>query len=164
MSNVLIVFQSDAEPLEQMALAVAVGAVEAEGSIRLRRLAAPGAPEVGHQSYGKIKPADLEWADVVVVGLEHAELVQAELGPLLDLLAAQAYPGKRSWTFSLDGVARPLTQAQIQVEEALLGAGMSVADNSVLPDAAAGRPVRTEGSGATEQMKELGRLSGRSAG
>ena len=37
MSNVLVMFQADTEHTEQMALAVGVGAVEAEASIRLRR-------------------------------------------------------------------------------------------------------------------------------
>ncbi len=59
MSNVLVIFQADTERTEQLALAVADGAVEAEGSIRLRRLAAPGAVEVAHKSYGKLNPADL---------------------------------------------------------------------------------------------------------
>jgi hypothetical protein len=61
MSNVLVMFQADTEHTEQMALAVGVGAVEAEASIRLRRLAAPGAIEVAHRGYGKLQAADLLW-------------------------------------------------------------------------------------------------------
>jgi hypothetical protein len=55
MSNVLVMFQADTEHTEQMALAVAVGAVEAEASIRLRRLAVHGAVEVAHKGYGKLQ-------------------------------------------------------------------------------------------------------------
>lgn len=142
MSKVLIVFQSDTEPLEQMALAVAVGAVEAEGAIRLRRLAAPGAPEVGHQAYGTIKATDLEWAETVVVGLEHAEPVAEELGPLLELLAEARFTGKCGWTFGKDG-AGGSSAARELVEVELRSAGISVA-------------VPGEGG---EDMKSLGRLS-----
>jgi hypothetical protein len=141
MSRVLIIFQSNTEPLEQVALAVAVGAVEAEGAIRLRRLAAPGAPEVGHQSYGKIKAADLEWAETVVVGLEHAEPVAEELDPLLELLRVGSFVGKRAWTFGGDGVEGSSAAREL-VEEALRGAEFSV-----------GAPS------GSEAMKELGRLS-----
>jgi hypothetical protein len=142
MSNVLIVFQSNTEPLEQMALAVAVGAVEAEGSIRLRRLAAPGAPEVGHQSYGRIKAADLEWANTVVVGLEHPDPVDEEIQPLLELLAAGSFAGRRGWTFGEEGVGGS-TAARELVESAMRGAGIAVAP----PDT------------ANAEMHVLGRLS-----
>ena len=145
MSNVLVIFQSNTEPLEQMALAVAVGAVEAEGVIRLRRLAAPGAPEVGHQAYGEIKAADLEWADTIVVGLEHAEPVAEELDPLLELLRADNFAGKRGWTFGEEGLGG-LTEARVLVEEALREAGISV-----------GVP-----GSAGEDLKVLGRLSAQS--
>ena len=70
MSNVLVMFQADTEHTEQMALAVGVGAVEAEASIRLRRLAAPRAVEVAHRGYGKLQAADLLWADSVAIALE----------------------------------------------------------------------------------------------
>ena len=142
MSNVLIVFQTNTEALEQMALAVAVGAVEAEGSIRLRRLAAEGAPEVGHQSYGKIKAADLEWAQTIVVGLEHREPVAAELEPLLELLRAWKFAGKRGWTFGEEG-AGGSTAARALLEDALAAAGIAVS----VP------------GGADAEMKVLGRLS-----
>lgn len=151
MSHVLIIFQSNAEPIERLALAVAVGAVEAEGLIRLRRLAAPGAPEVGHQSYGTIKPADLDWAETVVVGLEHAEPVAEELGPLLELLAAGGLAGKRGWTFTEGGPDGQRTQAQTMVVGALREAGVAI-----------GLPAGFEepGSVLADTMKALGRLSG----
>lgn len=151
MSHVLIIFQSNTEPIERLALAVAVGAVETEGLIRLRRLAAPGAPELGHQSYGTIKRADLEWAETVVVGLEHAEPVAEELGPLLELLSQGVLNGKRGWTFSEAGPAGKPTAAQTQVEGALQEAGISVG----LPGA-----LGAPGDLLADTMKSLGRLSG----
>ena len=154
MSHVLIVFQSNTEPIERLALAVAVGAVESEGLIRLRRLAAPGAPEVGHQSYGTIKRADLEWAETIVVGLEHAEPVVEELGPLLELLKLGGLADKRGWTFTLAGVGGEQTAAQTLVEDSLRQAEIVVA----LPE------VVGESSGdLVEAMKGLGRLAGKLA-
>jgi hypothetical protein len=86
MSNVLVMFQADTEHTEQMALAVGVGAVEAEASIRLRRLAAPGAVEVAYKGYGKLQASDLFWANTVVIGLESPTPKSGELGGLLSLL------------------------------------------------------------------------------
>ena len=93
MSNVLVIFQADTEATEQMALAVGVGAVEAEANIRLRRLAAPGAAEVAHKGYGKLKEPDLLWADTVVVGLESSRPKTEDLEDLFSLLNA-VDPGK----------------------------------------------------------------------
>jgi hypothetical protein len=150
MSHVLIIFQANTEPIERLALAVAVGAVEAEGLIRLRRLAAPGAPEVGHQSYGTIKRSDLEWAETVVVGLEHADPVAEELGPLLELLAAGGLAGKRGWTFTEAGAGRNSTAAQVLVETALRDAGVSVE-----------LPADGIGGDLADGLKAMGRASGR---
>ncbi len=100
MSNVLVMFQADSEQTEQLALAVAVGAVEAEASIRLRRLAAPGAVEVAHKGYGKLQSIDLLWADTIVVGLESPTPRIEELEGLLSLLSAidrDELDGKRAW-------------------------------------------------------------------
>jgi hypothetical protein len=150
MSHVLIIFQSNTEPIERLALAVAVGAVESEGLIRLRRLAAPGAPEVGHQSYGAIKRADLEWAETIVVGLEHAEPVAEELEPLLKLLVEGSIAGKRGWTFTEIGADWNPTMAQALVESALRQAGVSV-----------GLPVNEIGGDRADVMKALGRVAGK---
>ena len=151
MSHVLILFQSNTEPIERLALAVAVGAVESEGLIRLRRLAAPGAPEVGHQSYGTIKRADLEWADTVVVGLEHSEPVAEELGPLLELLSEGGLAGKRGWTFTEAGPDGQRTATQALVEGALREAEISVG----LP-----RALVEPSGDLADTMKALGQLSG----
>src|SRR5258706_5759361 len=83
MNNVLVMFQADTECTEQMALAVAVGAVEAEANIRLRRLAAPHAVEVIHKGYGKLQAADLLWANSLAIGLESPAPKSEELGGLL---------------------------------------------------------------------------------
>ncbi len=114
MSNVLVVFQADTERTEQMALAVGVGAVEAEGSIRLRRLAAPGAVEVSHKGYGKLQGADLRWANIVVVGLESAAPRAEELDGLLSVLGGVdegELDGKRAWTFNPEGLVVDRSEA-----------------------------------------------------
>jgi hypothetical protein len=149
MSQVLIVFQANTEPVEQLALAVAVGAVEAEGSIRLRRLTVPGAPEVGHKSYGRLQAADLLWADVIVVGLEDADPNPGELGPLFELLREADLTGRRGWSFGAGGPDLPRTEAQLQVAQALQAAGVGAM--SLV------RPAGSED--LMEEMKEYGRAA-----
>jgi hypothetical protein len=152
MSNVLVIFQSDTEPTEQMALAVAVGAVEAQASIRLRRLAAPGAPDVGHKGYGKLQQRDLLWANTVVVGLESPTPRAEDLEDLLSLLSAAdpaQLSGRLAWTFGPDGPLEVQTKAQIAVELSLQVAGFELVPPSAL----------AADEGTTEKMKEAGRLS-----
>jgi hypothetical protein len=149
MSHVLILFQSNTEPVEQLALAVAVGAVEAEGLIRLRRLSTPDAPEVAHKSYGKLQPADLIWADTIVVGLEAPAPNPEELNPLFQLLKAGDLASKRGWTFNPDGPDVPQTEAQLQVNQAF-----SEVNIAVLP---LGEAVISED--LITRMKHCGHLS-----
>jgi DNA-binding Lrp family transcriptional regulator len=154
-SSILVIFQSDSEQTEQRALAVAVGAVEAEGSIRLRRLAAAGAVEVGHKGYGRLQRADLLWADTVVAGLE-SDSPRAELDELLQLLSELdpgQVEGKQAWTFGPDGLTTGETEAQIFVESALRVAGITVLPTATLDVGHA--------DNMTERLKEAGRLSGR---
>jgi hypothetical protein len=153
MSNVLVMFQADTEEMEQMALAVGVGAVEAEANIRLRRLAAPGTPELAHKGYGKLKQTDLEWANVVVVGLGSPRPKARELEDLLALLSSLGpgqLAGRQAWTFGPDGVFQDRTEAQIFVESSLQIAGFIVLPSNALHSA--------EGSDVMEQMKEAGRM------
>ena len=152
MSNVLVMFQADTEHTEQMALAVGVGAVEAEASIRLRRLAAPGAVEVAHRGYGKLQAADLLWANSVVIGLESPIPKTEELGGLLSLLSEidpGKLNGKQAWTFNPDGVISGRSEAQNLVESALRVAGMMVLPTESL---SAG-----SGEDLIGRMKEVGR-------
>jgi hypothetical protein len=154
MSNVLVIFQADTEHTEQLALAVGVGAVEAEASIRLRRLAAPGAAEVAHKGYGKLQKADLLWANTVVVGLESAAPRAEELGGLLSLLSevdSGDLNGKQAWTFSPEGLTASRSEAQIFVESALRVAGLAVLAMEILA-------VR-DGHDLVGRMKQAGRLS-----
>ena len=156
MGNVLVIFQADTEATEQLALAVGVGAVEAEGSIRLRRLTAAGAPEVGHKGYGKLQAPDLLWANTIVVGLESPMPRADELDDLLSLLSG-AHPGelsgKQAWTFRADGLDAERTEAQVFVESALQVAGVVVLPVAILHCAV--------GQEMLEQMKEAGRMSAR---
>jgi hypothetical protein len=152
MSNVLVIFQADTEHTEQMALAIAVGAVEAQASIRLRRLAAPGAVEVAHKGYGKLQAADLLWANAVVVGLESPTAKADELDDLLSLSRSvdpKKFDGKQAWTFSPESMFNAPTDAQIFVESALRVAGFTV-----LPSV-----ISTSGSEDNEinALKQIGR-------
>ncbi len=153
MSRVLIVFQANHEPVEQLALAVAVGAVEAEALIRLRRLAAPDAPEVGHKSYGTIAASDLAWADSIVVGLEDAIPDERVLGPLLDLLAPNQSPERKcAFVFNAEGggsptVAQKLVGESFELAGIVLATADDIASNDVLL-----------------RMKQLGRAAAAPAG
>ena len=136
MSNVLVIFQADTEHTEQMALAVGVGAVEAEANIRLRRLAAPGAADVAHKGYGKLQAADLLWANSVVIGLESPTPRTEELGGLLSLLSEIGLGelhGKQAWTFNSEGLSAN-SEAQDLVESALQTAGIKLLPK-VIPEA-----------------------------
>ena len=152
MSNVLVMFQADTEHTEQMALAVGVGAVEAEASIRLRRLAAPGAVEVAHKGYGKLQAADLLWANTVVIGLESPTPGTEELGGLLSLLSEIGpgdLNGKRAWTFNPQGSMAGRSEAQTLVESALRVAGMKVLPMEI--------PSAGSGEDLIGRIKEVGR-------
>jgi hypothetical protein len=154
MSNVLVIFQADTEHTEQMALAVAVGAVEAEANIRLRRLAAPAAVEVAHKGYGKLQVADLLWADTVVVGLESSTPRAEELEGLLSLLGELdrvQFEGKQAWTFGPAGLTTSRTESQIFVESAL-----HLARFAVLPMAI---PSTGNRYSLIDRMKQAGQRS-----
>jgi hypothetical protein len=156
MSNVLVVFQADTEKTERLALAVAVGAVEAEGSVRLRRLAAEGAVEVAHKGYGRLQATDLVWADAVAVGLESERPRAEELNGLLQLLSGVdpgLLAGKQAWTFDSEGVRVSRSEAQIFVESALRIAGLALVPMEALGFGSEGDPI--------ERMKEAGRRLGR---
>jgi len=129
MTNLLILFQADTEATEQLALAAAVGGVEAQANIRLRRLTLPGAPEIGHKGYGTLQPADLLWADTLVVGLESTHPAPPELNPLLEMLRnlpadLPAGSKKRVWSFHSASPGESPTAAQSLVLAACSAAGI----------------------------------------
>jgi hypothetical protein len=78
MSNVLVIFQSFCGKTEKLALAAAVGAVQARASIRLRRLTDSGedVPECREtlermrKEYVPPQPADAIWADAIIIALK----------------------------------------------------------------------------------------------
>jgi flavorubredoxin len=151
MSNVLVMFQADTEHTEQMALAVGVGAVEAEANIRLRRLAAPGAVEVAHKGYGRLQAADLLWANLVVIGLESPTPKTEELGGLLALLGeidASELKGKQAWTFNPES-SSGTSESQDLVESALRTAGIKLLRKEI--------PIASDGEDLMSQMKAVGR-------
>ena len=151
MSNVLVMFQANTEHTEQMALAVGVGAVEAEANIRLRRLAAPGAVEVAHKGYGKLQTADLLWASSIVIGLESPTPNAEELGGLLAFLNEinpGELAGKRAWTFNPESFSAS-SEAQDLVESALRTAGITLASKDI--------PTSIDAEDVISRMKAVGR-------
>src|SRR5262249_15624328 len=75
--NVLVIFSSNCGKTEKLALAAAVGAVQARANIRLRRLTDSGEdiPECiatltrMRKEYVPPKEADVIWADAVIIGM-----------------------------------------------------------------------------------------------
>jgi hypothetical protein len=75
--NVLVIFYSCCGETEKLALAAAVGAVQARGSIRLRRLTDAGEDIAEcketltrmRREYVPPTQADTVWADAIIVGL-----------------------------------------------------------------------------------------------
>jgi len=164
MGCVLIVFQANSEAMEQLALAAAVGAVEAGGAIRLRRLSAADAPELAHKSYGRLQADDLRWADVIVAGLEDEEPKLEDLGPFFEMLGEVDLSGKRGWSFGPGGPDAAATGAQTRVEAELQRAGAVVMRGGV--SAGSGDPVarmKEWGAGGlrpTSQSRDVGHPGG----
>jgi flavorubredoxin len=151
MSNVLVMFQANTEHTEQMALAVGVGAVEAEANIRLRRLAAPGAVEVAHKGYGRLQAADLLWANSIVIGLESATPNTEELGGLLAFLNEinpNELAGKQAWTFNPESFSAS-SEAQDLVESALRTAHITLVHKDMA--------TSSDGEDLISRMKAVGR-------
>jgi len=144
--NVLVVFYSRYGRAERLALAAGVGAIEAEGNIRLRRLPDNVSAETiqadlawresldrMNRDYVTPRPADPVWADVIVLATpaESSREVEAyvatlpALGPMAGKLAAPLTPGDDG---SCDAVfvaaaragliAVPLTRAADMLSEA----------------------------------------------
>jgi len=107
--NVLVVFYSRYGRAERLALAAGVGAIEAEGNIRLRRLPDDATPEViqadvawresldrMNRDYVAPRPADPVWADVIVLAtpadssreIESYVATLPTLGPMSAKIAA----------------------------------------------------------------------------
>ena len=92
--NVLVIFQSRSGRTEALALAAAVGAVQARANIRIRQLPSSG-EESTEQSETMVRmrreyvppmPADTKWADAVIVAM-NGQISGIEI----DLEAATAY-------------------------------------------------------------------------
>lgn len=78
--NVLVIFYSCSGVTEKLALAAAVGAVQARASIRMRRLTDAGeSPSEGREALIRMRkeyvpptPADVQWADAVIIAMNGA--------------------------------------------------------------------------------------------
>ena len=111
--NVLVVFYSRYGRAERLALAAGVGAIEAEGNIRLRRVPDAATPEViqadvawresldrMNRDYVAPRPADPVWADVIVLAtpadssreIESYVSTLPALGPMNAKIAAPLAP------------------------------------------------------------------------
>jgi hypothetical protein len=120
--NVLVVFYSRYGRAERLALAAGVGAIEAEGNIRLRRLPDDASLETiqadaawrdaldrMNRDYVAPRPADPVWADVIVLATPADSSREVEsyvaalpaLGPMGGKIAAPLVPGEGA---SCDGV------------------------------------------------------------
>lgn len=115
--NVLVVFYSRYGRTERLALAAGLGAIQAEGNIRLRRLpdeAPPAAIDADaawraaldrmQRDYVAPRPADPVWADVIILATPPESCREVEayvstlpaLGPMRDKLAAPLTPTDES--------------------------------------------------------------------
>jgi NAD(P)H dehydrogenase (quinone) len=112
--NVLVVFYSRFGTTERLALAAGVGAIQARGSIRLRRLADHASPDVidaspewrteldrMNRDYVAPRPADPVWADVIVLATPSGSCAEVEAycatlretGSMAGKIAAPLAPG-----------------------------------------------------------------------
>jgi hypothetical protein len=91
--NVLVIFYSTSGATEKLALAAAVGAVQARANIRMRRLTDSGeeSQECARMRREYIPPAesDAVWADAVIIGLN-----EKICGATLDASSATTYGRK----------------------------------------------------------------------
>jgi hypothetical protein len=94
--NVLVIFYSVSGETEKLALAAAVGAVQARANIRMRRLTDSGeeSPECTRmrREYIPPKQTDALWADAIIVGID-----RKICGAALDANGATTY-GRRITT------------------------------------------------------------------
>jgi hypothetical protein len=122
MANFLILFQATHDLPEQLALALGLGAVQQGGSIRLRLLSPADTPALMHQGYGRLKPADLAWADFITLGLEAGQpLSEIEyIFQSLPALPAHSLSAKHVYLYSagdvdLAAVRDRLEQSGLQI-------------------------------------------------
>lgn len=158
--NVLVVFYSRYGRTERLALAAGVGAIQARGSLRLRRVADLAAREVidasaawrdnldrMNRDYVTPRPADADWADVIVLGTPADTAAEIE-GYCAWLRSTGTMAGK---------VAAPLSpgggdSALATIYAAAACAGMIVAPQVPAGDEAA---AREHGRRVTEMARAL---------
>ncbi|HEY0162048.1 MAG TPA: hypothetical protein VGB69_05180 [Edaphobacter sp.] len=125
MERVLVVFQATESKTEGLALGFGLGAVEGGANIRLRHLDGSGRVSLQHQGYGRLKPEDIAWAEVIGVGIESSESVE-EIHSFLDQVRAQREtdPSAKKLAYVFGGAAS--ADSVVQVKEALSTVGYSL--------------------------------------
>jgi hypothetical protein len=147
--NVVIIFQAVTQETESLALAFALGAVQAGGNIRLRHLDRLPSVELAHEGYGTLRTDDLRWAEGVAIFLEVAQATKgAELTLALDELAGDG-PTRQKSAYLFD--ADPDGQSKRNVRRRLLDLGFRAFEEDV--------PI----SPSPEQMTRLGQQFAKAA-
>jgi hypothetical protein len=95
MKRVLVIFQAKEAGTESLALAFGLGAVEGGADIRLRHLAGSAPARLEHQGYGRLTNQDIDWAEMIGLGIE-APAAAEELLTLLEQIGAYLTQD-RSW-------------------------------------------------------------------
>jgi hypothetical protein len=150
--KILVIFQTTQERTENLALAVALGAVQGGADIRLRHLDPSPSSELTHREYGILREADLLWADGLVVGVE-AESPGEELKQFTNIIRElgeqRKLAGKNGWAFGPAGPAGADCEAVVHLNSVMRAAGMVLLEYPSPSDAAIAR--------TSESMNQIGR-------
>jgi NAD(P)H dehydrogenase (quinone) len=161
--KVLVVFYSRYGATEQVALAAGLGAIQARGSIRLRRLADLADPQVIDadptwkaararmgRDYVEPRPADPLWADVIVLATPDESAVEVE-AYCASLRALASMTGKVAVPLAAGGGDAALTS----LYGAAAAAGLIVVPACALDPDDPLASVRTHGQQVTGMARAL---------
>lgn len=132
--GVLVVFYSRYGETEKLALAAGLGAIQAKGNIRLRRVAdradaatIAASPDWKanvdrmHRDYVEPRPADAAWADVIVLATPSDTSVEMEA-----YLASLPTDGSMRGTFAAPVAGDPDAEAVTALSAAAEAAGLTI--------------------------------------
>jgi len=161
--RVLVVFYSRYGTTERIALAAGLGAIQARGSIRLRRLAdlaEPQAIEADHawreararmlRDYVEPRPADPVWADVIVLATPDESSAEVE-AYCASLRAMGSMTGKIAVPLAAGGGEAAL----MSLYGAAAGAGLIVVPACALDPGDPLASVRTHGQQTADMARAL---------